>query len=112
MTKDISSKIKKEMKATYTFMQNVYLGNWQYRWKGTPHMKNMSRKNKKESILAHQLSCIGFLVDLRRICPNLNKLVDSEKIYEILWRHDLGEIFAGDVSQTMQVKGKGANKNK
>ena len=111
MTKDISSKIKKEMKATYTFMSNVYLGNWQYRWKGTPHMKNMFRKNKKESILAHQLSCIGLWFNLRRICPNLDKLVNSENIYEILWGHDLGEIFAGDVSQTLQVQGRGINKS-
>lgn len=110
--KNASSKIKKEMEATYAFMQNVYLGNWQYRWKGTPHMKNMLRQNKKESILAHQLSCVGLWFNLRRICPNLNKLVNSEKMYEILWIHDLGEIFAGDVSQTMQVKGRGVNKSK
>lgn len=112
MTKDKSLKIEKEMKATYKFMSNVYLGNWQYRWKGTPHMKNMFRKNKKESILAHQLACIGLWFNLRRICPNLNKLVNSENIYEILWGHDLGEIFSGDVSQTMQVQGKGINKSK
>ncbi len=109
--KNISLKTKKEMGATFAFMQNVYLGNWQYRWKGTPHMKNMLRKNKKESILAHQLSCIGLWFNLRRICPNLDKLVNSEKIYEILWIHDLGEIFAGDVSQTMQIRGKGINKS-
>jgi 5'-deoxynucleotidase YfbR-like HD superfamily hydrolase len=112
MKKETSLKIKKEMKATYAFMSNVYLGNWQYRWKGTPHMKNALRKNKKESILAHQLACIGLWFNLRRICPNLNKLVNSENIYEILWGHDLGEIFAGDVSQTLQVQGKGVNKSK
>lgn len=107
----MSSKITKEIEATYAFMSNVYLGNWQYRWKGTPHMGNFLKKNKKESILAHQLACIGFWFNLRRICPNLNKLVDSEKIYEILWGHDLGEIFAGDVSQSLQVKGKGEGKS-
>ena len=112
MVKKTPSKIKKELGATYTFMSNVYLGNWQYRWKGTPHMKNILKKNKKESILAHQLACIGLWFNLRRICPNLNKLVNSENIYEILWGHDLGEIFVGDVSQTMQVKGMGINKSK
>lgn len=73
----MTSKIKKEIEATYTFMQNVYFGNWQYRFKGTPHMSDILKKNKKESILAHQLSCIGFWFNLKRICPNLNKLVDS-----------------------------------
>lgn len=93
-------------------MSNVYEGNWQYRWYGTPHMANSFSKNKKESILAHQLACIGFWFNLRRICPNLNRLVDSIKIYEIFWGHDLGEIFIGDVSQARQVKGEGVNKSK
>ena len=52
MTKGTSTKTKKEMKATYEFMSNIYLGNWQYRWEGTPHMSKMLKKNKKESILA------------------------------------------------------------
>lgn len=108
----MSAKNKKEIEATYAFMKNVYLGNWEYRFKETPHMSNMLKKNKRESILAHQLSCIGFWFNLKRICPNLNKIVDSEKIYEILWGHDLGEIFAGDVSQPQQIKGKGINKSK
>jgi 5'-deoxynucleotidase YfbR-like HD superfamily hydrolase len=108
----MSSKNKKDIEATYAFMGNVYLGNWEYRFKGAPHMSEMFKHNRKESILAHELSCIGFWFNLRRICPNLNKLVNSEKMYEILWGHDLGEIFAGDVSQPMQVKGKGVNKSK
>jgi len=107
----MSKQNKKDIEATYAFMKNVYLGNWEYRWEGTPHMSKMHKKNKEESILAHELACIGFWFNLKRICPNLNKLVDSEKIYEILWGHDLGEVFAGDVSQTLQVKGKGVNKS-
>ncbi|MCX6752331.1 MAG: HD domain-containing protein [Candidatus Nomurabacteria bacterium] len=106
----MSSKNKKDIEATYTFMKNVYLGNWEYRWKGTPHMRNMIKNKKRESILAHELACMGFWFNLKRICPNLSKLVDSEKIYEILWGHDLGEIFAGDVSQTLQIQGRGKNK--
>jgi 5'-deoxynucleotidase YfbR-like HD superfamily hydrolase len=108
----MSIKNKKEIAATYKFMQNVYLGNWQYRFIGSPNMKKMFKQNKKESILAHEISCIGFWFNLRRICPNLDKLVNSEHIYEILWSHDLGEIFAGDVSQALQVRGKGKNKSK
>jgi 5'-deoxynucleotidase YfbR-like HD superfamily hydrolase len=103
---------KKSLNGIYEFMSNVYEGNWSYRWSGTPHMINSLSKNKRESILAHQLACIGFWFNLRRICPNLSKLVDSTKIYEIFWGHDLGEIFTGDVSQTMQVKGYGLNKKK
>lgn len=93
-------------------MSNIYLGNWQYRFIGTPHMANSFKKNRKESILAHELSCIGLWFNLRRLCPNLDKLVNSEKIYEILWCHDLGEIIAGDVSLALQVKGMGADKSK
>ena len=106
-----SAKTKKDIEATFIFMSNVYLGNWQYRFAGTPHMSNMLKKKKRESILAHQLSCIGFWFNLRKLCPNLNKIVDTEKIYEILWGHDLGEIFAGDVSQPQQIKGMGKNKS-
>ena len=101
---------KKEIQAIYNFMAKTYLGNWQYRWIGTPHMSRALKQNQKESILAHELSCIGLWFNLRRLCPNLNKLVSSEKIYEILWAHDLGEIYAGDISQTRQVKGEGKNK--
>ena len=106
----MSTKNQKEIEATYTFMKNVYLGNWEYRFKGAPHMSNMFKSKKKESILAHELACIGFWFNLKRVCPNLNKLVNTEHIYEILWGHDLGEIYAGDVSQTQQVKGLGKNK--
>lgn len=106
----MSTKNKKEIEATYTFMKNVYLGNWEYRFKGAPHMSNMFKNKKKESILAHEVACIGFWFNLKKVCPNLNKLVNTEHIYEILWGHDLGEIYAGDVSQTQQVKGLGKNK--
>jgi 5'-deoxynucleotidase YfbR-like HD superfamily hydrolase len=108
----MSKKIEKEIGATYAFMSNVYLGNWQYRFKGTPHMSNILGKRKSESVLAHELACIGLWFNLRRLCPHLNKLVNSERIYEILWTHDLGEILAGDVSLAHQVKGRGADKNK
>jgi 5'-deoxynucleotidase YfbR-like HD superfamily hydrolase len=104
-------KFKKDIKTTYDFMSHVYMGNWEYRFKGTPHMSNILRKRKSESVLSHELACIGLWFNLRRICPNLNKLVNSEKIYEILWTHDLGEIFAGDVSLTHQVNGRGSNKH-
>ena len=46
------SKNEKDIGATYAFMKKVYSGNWQYRWKGTPHMSNMFKHNKRESILA------------------------------------------------------------
>jgi len=108
----IKSKQKeKNITAVYDFMSNVYLGNWQYRFKGTPHMRNAFKKRQKESILAHELACIGLWFNLRKLCPNLDKLVNSERIYEILWCHDLGEIIAGDVSLALQVKGRGTDKN-
>jgi 5'-deoxynucleotidase YfbR-like HD superfamily hydrolase len=102
---------KKDLKAIYDFMAKMYMGNWQYRWIGTPHMSRALKQNQKESILAHELACIGLWFNLRRICPNLNKLVNSEKIYEMLWAHDLGEIYVGDISQTRQVNGEGKHKH-
>jgi 5'-deoxynucleotidase YfbR-like HD superfamily hydrolase len=104
-------KFKKDIQTTYDFMSKVYMGNWEYRFKGTPHMSNILGKRKSESVLAHELACIGLWFNLRRLCPHLNKLVNSEKIYEILWTHDLGEIFAGDVSLANQVKGRGTDKH-
>jgi 5'-deoxynucleotidase YfbR-like HD superfamily hydrolase len=107
-----SKQKEKDLTSVYDFMSNVYLGNWQYRFKGTPHMRNAFKKGQKESILAHELACIGLWFNLRRICPNLNKLVNSEKIYEILWTHDLGEIYASDVSLALQVQGRGTDRHK
>jgi 5'-deoxynucleotidase YfbR-like HD superfamily hydrolase len=106
----MSKKIQKEIEGVYDFMSKVYFGNWQYRFSGTPHMSNANKTKKKESILAHELACIGFWFNMRRVCPNLDRLIDSTRIYEIFFSHDLGEILGEEISLSRQIKGKGKNK--
>jgi 5'-deoxynucleotidase YfbR-like HD superfamily hydrolase len=108
MKKDLN----KQLDGIYNMMSHTYHGNWSYRWKGTPWMSKILKNKKKESILAHEMCCIGLWFGLRRICPNLDALVDSTRMYEIFWGHDLGEIFIGDIPQFSQLRGRGIDKSK
>lgn len=103
--------MKKSLNGFYDFMADAYHGNWQYRWSGTPYLQKNIKAGRNESIPGHQWACIGFWFHLRRICPALSALVDTTLIYELLWCHDLGETFEGDVSQFHQLSGKGKNKH-
>lgn len=92
-------------------MEGAYQGNWVYRWGGgTPYMREANKKGKKESILAHQWSMMALWYQIRRLCPNLNAAVNSERVYEIVIYHDLGEIAQGDISMFRQIQGHGTNK--
>ncbi|MEI6660310.1 MAG: HD domain-containing protein [bacterium] len=102
--------IDKSLDGIYNMMSYTYHGNWSYRWEGTPWMSDILKSKKKESILAHEMSCIGLWFSLRRICPSLDALVNSTRMYEIFWGHDLGEIFIGDIPQFSQLKGAGIDK--
>ena len=102
----------KSLDGVYQFMADAYHGNWQYRWDKTPYLQKNIKAGKNESISGHQWACIGFWFYLSRICPSLSRLVDTAEIYERLWSHDLGETFEGDVSQVLQLAGKGMDKHK
>jgi len=104
------------LKQIYSFLAGVYPGNWQTRWGKTPYMSSFAdqedinnfvfSKGKFESVPGHVWACIGLWMQLRRICPNLNKLVDSEEIYERLWAHDIGETEMGDISLAVKIHGR------
>lgn len=105
------AKIKRaDLDGIYNFMAQAYQGNWQPRFQDTPYMQALEDEGKIESILSHQWSCMALWFQTRRLCPNLNLLVNSEVLYEILLHHDLGETYTGDVSMVKQIKGHGANK--
>ncbi len=106
-----SSETKGHLESVYEFMGQVYRGGWQYRFHETPYMEEAIGRGEKESLLAHELGCIGHWFLLRRVCPNLNSLIDSAKLYEIFFVHDLGEITLGDVSNVAQLAGKGETKS-
>ena len=55
-------------------------------------------------------SCMQLWFQIKRACPELAKVTNSEKIYEIILNHDLGETHEGDVSMTRQIKGESMNK--
>lgn len=101
----------KSLDNIYRFLADNYQGNWSYRWGGVPWMRENNKKGKKESILAHEWACMGFWFVLRDVCPALNKLVNTQEIYERVWSHDMGETFIGDISQFRQINGKGVDKH-
>ena len=102
---------KKVLDGIYEFMAKAYQGNWQYRFGDTPFMTEMNGKGKRESILAHQWALMEFWFLLRRVCPSLDKTVDSLKLYEMIINHDLGETVNGDISLTRQMAGEGRDKH-
>lgn len=105
--------IQKKLRQIYFFMEKVYPANWQTRWNKTPYMTSFAEQEKidkfvskvgmLESVPGHVWACIGLWMNLRQLCPNLDKLVDSEEIYERLWAHDLGETYRGDISYSVKI---------
>lgn len=101
------------LRRVYEFMKGVYPANWQVRWGETPYMSSfsdqgeidqfVSRSGKFESVPAHIWGCIGLWMNIRRICPSLDKLTDSTEVYERLWGHDLGETYLGDISLASKI---------
>src|SRR3989344_3267108 len=104
---------RKKLRQIYSFMERAYPANWQTRWNKTPYMtsfaeqeeidKFVNKIGKLESVPGHVWACIGLWMSLRQLCPNLDKLVNSEEIYERLWAHDLGETYRGDISYAIKI---------
>lgn len=101
------------LRRVYEFMKGVYPANWQVRWGETPYMSSfsgqseidqfVSHSGRFESVPAHIWGCIGLWMNLRRICPSLDQLVDSTEVYERLWGHDIGETYLGDISLASKI---------
>lgn len=89
----------------YEFIANSYGGNWKFRFADTPYMKNARESGWRESINEHAWACMEFWFQLRRLCPALNRLVDSLTVYEMLLNHDLGEIRYADTPLYRVVTG-------
>lgn len=97
---------EKDLDGIYSFMTGAYKGNSTMRWGNTPYFDS----TRAENILSHQWSCLALLSQIRQVCPHLNALMDTTKVYEMILPHDLGEIDEGDVSLVSQLNGNGANK--
>lgn len=103
----------KKLRQIYVFMEKVYPANWQTRWNKTPYMTSFADQEKidefvrkfgmLESVPGHVWACIGLWMNLRQLCPSLDRLVNSEEIYERLWAHDLGETYRGDISYAVKI---------
>lgn len=101
----------KKLDGIYDFMGRVYQGNWKPRWIGTPFMSEFNDSGKSESILGHMWAMKEFWFQIKNICPELNKVVKNEVLYEKIMNHDLGETSDdGDISMTRQLNGEGSNK--
>lgn len=101
---------KAEIEGLYEFMNRTFPGNWQYRMGETPYGSVAAKEGKRESIAGHMWACMNMWMQMKVICPELAKLVNSEELYEILLVHDLGESVTGDVSNWKQLHGHGENK--
>jgi hypothetical protein len=102
---------KKQFGQLFTFLEYLYMGNWEYRWGQVPFMDYKSSGNKGESILAHQWSCTALWLLLRYVLPETNKIIDSSQVYEYLIFHDIGEICVGDTPIVQQLKEGSVRKN-
>lgn len=101
---------KKVLDGIYEFMAKAYQGNWQYRFVEAPYMQAASLNGKTESVIGHEWACISFWFHLRRVCPELDKLINSLKLYEMLANHDLGETKKGDLPAHKFINDKTINK--
>ena len=107
-------KARTQLEKSYSFFGSIYPANWQTRWSKTPYMKSFAQQGdidkfvkkvgKFESVPGHVWACIGLWMHLRKVCPSLDKLVDSQEIYERLWSHDLGETLSGDISYAVKIQ--------
>jgi 5'-deoxynucleotidase YfbR-like HD superfamily hydrolase len=93
------------------FIIKSFDANFNYRFRNTPYMATSYKKGKRESIAGHMwgVSLLWFCV--KESCPKLASLVSSEKVFEILLSHDLGEIINGDSSIYQQYSTKGKDKH-
>ena len=101
---------EKQIDGMYSMLAKAYLGNQQYRWRDTPYLKKALSEGKTESIVSHAWGTVEFWFLLRRVCPNLESLVNSTELYEILLNHDLGETYKGDVPLYRKINGEVDNK--
>ena len=101
---------QKNIQGVFNFMAQAYEGDWQFRWGNTPYFQSV-KNGRQESITSHVWGCMGLWMQLRRVCPELNQFVDHTKVYEILWGHDLGETYKGDISAVLQLQGEGVDKH-
>ncbi len=101
---------KKQLDGMYKVLSEAYKGNWQYRWHDTPYLKDAIESGKVESIAGHVWGTMQFWFYLKRLCPNLDSLVDTIEIYEILLNHDLGETNSGDIPLYRKVHGESDNR--
>ena len=100
-----SKEINSLIDGMYKLLSEAYGGNWQNRWKDTPYLKDALNGGKVEAITGHAWGTMEFWFLLRRTCPNLDSLVDTVEIYEILLNHDLGETYKGDVPLFRKING-------
>ena len=101
----VDERSEKQIDGMYRLLAEAYTGNWQNRWEGTPYLQSALDKGKVESITGHSWGTMEFWFLLRRVCPNLESLVSSVEVYEILLNHDLGETHKGDVPLYRKING-------
>lgn len=64
----------------------------------------VKKVGKFESVPGHVWACIGLWMHIKDNCPSLDRLVNSQQVFERLWAHDLGETLSGDISYAVKIK--------
>lgn len=93
----------KDFEKIFAFVAKLYQGNWQYRWGQVPFVDQQIDQSKGESVLSHQWSCVALWSLLRQIMPETDKIVHTNRVYELLTFHDLGEVIIGDTPLVQQL---------
>lgn len=100
--------LERKIIKVFHFLEKSYPSNWQVRWEETPYMALFSKKReiekvvkkgvKFETIPGHVWATMLLWFVLRRVCRNLDKVVDTSKLLERICVHDLAETIGGDTS--------------
>jgi 5'-deoxynucleotidase YfbR-like HD superfamily hydrolase len=99
------------LNAISNFIINSFNANFNFRFRNEPFMKKSFEDGRRESIAGHMWGVALLWLTVRDYCPNLAKIVNSEKILEILLYHDLGEIIRGDTSIYEQLNAQNDKKH-
>lgn len=89
-------KNNRKLNGISNFVINSLKANFNFRFRDEPYMLSSFKEDRRESIAGHMWGVSVLWLALRDYCPKLSSLVNSEKIFEILLCHDLGEIIRGD----------------
>jgi len=102
-----------DLDKAYLFMQSIYQLYGRMRFRGAPFMKDPAKDLTnigEESVGEHLFSVTLFWEILHPIIGNVSNSLQVQKVSQMLFIHDIGEIEQGDISAVLQLQGVGTNR--